>query len=104
MRTRLPIVIALLALLAAFTYWAYDASQLYVLRAGRAGMNTYNLLFDTAVVALPLAALLGILLGTLNYSKVSDRIIDGKVERHDEFMFIQHWSNALGIVLLIMNR
>lgn len=102
MRTRLPIAIGLVAVLAALTYWAFDASQLYVVRGGRAGTLTYNLLFDTMVAALPGVALLGIFLGTFKYYKAPDRIINGKVERHDELMFTQHWSNALGIVLLLI--
>ncbi|WP_066310220.1 formate dehydrogenase subunit gamma [Bacillus sp. FJAT-29814] len=102
MRTRLPIAIALLAILGVFTYWALDASQLYVLRGGRAGSLTYNLLFDSMMAAIPASALLGILLGTFKYSKEPDRITNGKVERHDEFMFLQHWSNALGIVILLI--
>ncbi|MDF2903254.1 MAG: formate dehydrogenase, gamma subunit [Bacillus sp. (in: firmicutes)] len=102
MRTRLPIAIALLAVLGACTYWAYDSAQLYVLRAGRAGSLTYDMLFDTAVVAFPLAAAFGIFLGTFKYYKTPDQILNGKVERHDELMFIQHWSNALGIVILII--
>ena len=102
MRTRLPITIALLAVLAAFAYWAYDASQLYVLRAGNAGTLTYNLLFDTAALAIPVAALIGIFLGAFKYHKDQEKFINGKIERHDEFMFIQHWSNALGFVVLII--
>ena len=102
MRTRLLITIAMLAVLAAGTYWAYEAAQLYVLRAGRAGSLTYDLLFDTAVLAIPVALLFGVFLGTLSYRKNQARIIDGKIERHDEWMFIQHWSNALGIMILIV--
>jgi formate dehydrogenase subunit gamma len=102
MRTRLPIAIALLAVLAAFTYWAFGTSQLYVLRGGRAGTLTYDLLFDSSVLAIPLAALMGVFLGSFSYKKKQDKIINGKIERHDELMFIQHWSNALGIVILII--
>ena len=62
MKTRLPIVIALLAVLAACTYWAYESAQLYVFRPGLAGSLTYDLLFDIAVLAIPVAALVGVFL------------------------------------------
>jgi formate dehydrogenase subunit gamma len=101
-RTRLPITIALLAILAAFTYWAFEAAKIYVLRAGGAGTLTYDLLFDTSVLALPIALLLGVSLGSLSYKKSADKIINGKIERHDEVMFLQHWSNAIGFIILIV--
>lgn len=101
-KTRLPIVIALLAVLALCMYWAYDAAQLYVLRGGRAGSLTYNLLFDSTAAALPAAALLGTFFGTLKYYKAPDTFVNGSVERHNELMFTQHWSNALGIVILLI--
>lgn len=102
MRTRLPIAVAMLSVLAALSYWAYDASQLYVFREEVTGSFKYDLLFDTAVTAIPVAALIGIFLGTLSGRKVQTRVINGKVERHDELMFIQHWTNAIGTVLLIV--
>ncbi len=102
MKTRIPMTIALLAIMAASTYWAFEASQLYVLRAGRAGSITYNLLFDTAVLAIPVALLVGVFFGSLSYRKAHAKIVDGKIERHDELMYIQHWSNAVGIMMLII--
>ncbi|MEH7248433.1 cytochrome b/b6 domain-containing protein [Neobacillus niacini] len=102
MRTRLPITITLLAVLIICTYWAYDSAQLYVFQAGRAGILTNNLLFDTAVLAIPVAAFLGVFLGTLRYRKEQVKVIEGKIERHDELMFLQHWSNAIGIIILII--
>jgi formate dehydrogenase subunit gamma len=101
-RTRLPIALALLTLLAAGTYWAYEAARLYVFRPGLAGWQRYNLLFDTALQAIPVAILFGIFLGALNYRKNNAQIINGKIERHDEWFFIQHWSQALGAVLLLI--
>mgnify|MGYP000916628472 CR=1 FL=1 len=102
MRTRLTIALALLAVLAAGTYWAFESAQLYVFRAGLSGSLKYNLLFDRAVLAIPVAALLGISLGAFKYAQDQTKIVDGKIERHDEIMFFQHWSNALGIIILII--
>ena len=102
MKTRLPIAIALLAVLAAGTSWAFGSAQLYVLRAGLAGSLKYHLLFDTAVLAIPVAALLGVFLGTFEDDKGHTKIINGKIERHDELMFFQHWSHAIGTVILII--
>ncbi len=102
MKTRLPIAIAILAVLAARVYWAFEASKLFVLRVGVSGTETYHLLFDTSAVAFPVAVFIGIFLGTLKYRSAAEKIMNGKVERHDELMFIQHWSNALGIVILII--
>lgn len=101
-KTRLPIAIAILAVFGAFTYWAFDSSQLFVVRGGRAGTLTNKLLFDTSATALLAALFLGIFLGAFKYFKKPDRIINGKVERHDELMFLQHWTNALGIVILLV--
>ncbi|WP_342433643.1 cytochrome b/b6 domain-containing protein [Neobacillus sp. FSL H8-0543] len=91
-----------MAVLIVCTYWAYESAQLYVFQAGRAGILTNNLLFDTALLAIPVAALLGVFLGTLRYRKEQAMFIEGKIERHDELMFLQHWSNAIGIIILII--
>lgn len=103
MRTRLPIAIALIAVIAALTTWAYQSAQLYVLRAGVAGSLKYDLLFNKAVLALPVAALIGVFLGTFeNKDENKTKIVNGKIERHSELMFIQHWSHAIGTVILII--
>lgn len=102
MRIRFLIALTMLVFFAASTYWAYESSQLYVFRATVAGSLKYDLLFDTVMPLISVAALLGIFLGSLNYYKDKLAIIEGKVERHDEWMFIQHWSTALGTVVLII--
>ncbi len=103
MKTRLPIAIAVLVILAACTNWAYSSSQLSVTRVGFGGSFTYNLLFDSAVLALPLAAFVGVFLGTLGNGDDGDTpIVNGKVERHSELMFFQHWTHAIGTVTLIV--
>lgn len=102
MKTRLPMGIAILMVFGAALYFAYDAAQLYVFRAGNGDSSTYNLLFDSAIVLLPISLFLGIFLGALNYKHKQTRIIDGKIERHDELFFLQHWTNALGVVTLII--
>lgn len=96
MRKRFPIAIALLAVLAALTSWAYQSAQLYVVRAGIAGSEKYHLLFNTSTLAIPTALLLGVFLGTLRYPEDNTKIENGKVERHSELMFIQHWPHAIG--------
>lgn len=103
MRTRLPIAIAFLAILAAATSWAYRSAQLYVVRAGVAGSLKYHLLFNTKTLAIPVALLLGVFLGTLVHDQGNKtKIVNGKIERHTELMFIQHWSHAIGTVILIV--
>lgn len=102
MRKRFPIAVALLAVLAALTSWAYQSAQLYVVRAGLDGSEKYHLLFNTATLAIPVALLLGVFLGTLGNHEENTKIVDGKIERHSELMFIQHWPHAIGTVILII--
>lgn len=104
MRTRLPLAFALLIIFIVLTAWAYQSAQLYVLRAGIAGSLKYQLLFNTKTMAVPVALLLGIFLGTMvSDSQETTQIVNGKIERHTELMFIQHWSHALGTVILIVS-
>lgn len=104
MKTRLPIGIAIFIAFGVSIYFAYEASQLFVFRAGNGDSSTYNLLFDSAVALLPVTLCLGIFLGTLNYKEKKERIIDGIVERLSELFFTQHWTNALGILTLIITE
>ncbi len=101
MLARLLIVLTTLIGLAFGTYWAYEASRFYVFQSGFTGSSTYNLLFESAVWAIPIAILFGILLGSFAKRKVVPSIKNGKVLRHDETMFFQHWANAFATLILI---
>jgi len=102
MLARLFIAIGVFIGLGFGAYWAYDASRLYVFQAGYTGSYTYNLLFESAVWAIPVAILLGILIGSFAKDGHESYIdAQGKVLRHDETMFFQHWSHALATLLLI---
>lgn len=92
----------MLAVLTVCTYWAYESAQLYVYRQGVAGSLKYDLLFNTAALAIPVAALLGVFFGLAEHNKTHDKIINGKIERHSELMFVQHWTHAVGTVILII--
>lgn len=102
MKSRLYLFLAMVSTFLVGTYWAYDASRLYIYRAGDAGSYTYNLLFDSAVIAIPIAMFLGILLGAIKGNEHDAEIKDGKVLRHDETMFIKHWTHVMGTLLLIV--
>jgi len=101
MLARLFITIGIFIGLIFGVYWAYDASRLYVFQSGFTGSYTYNLLFESATWVIPVSILLGILIGAFAKGKQDSYIEDGKVLRHDETMFFQHWSHAIATLLLI---
>lgn len=102
MGTRFLSLIAIIAIFLVLVFWANDAAQIYNFSEGFSGSQTYTLLFSSAYLLLPIAMFLGVFLGTMNHSRNKEEILNGKIERHDEFMFVQHWSNALGIVVLLV--
>lgn len=102
MKTRLSIATGLLAILAAGTFWAFNSAQLYVIRAGIAGSLKYNMLFNSAIWLIPVAASLGVYFGTIEHDEEKTKIVNGKIERHNEQMFFQHWSHTLGTLTLII--
>lgn len=102
MGSRLLALLAIIAIFVALGFWANDAAQLFYFTEGYAGSQTYTLLFTSYYLMIPLAMFLGIFLGAMNHKKKKELVLDGKVERHDELMFIQHWTNALGIVVLLV--
>lgn len=106
LKIRLSISVAILAVLSLFTYLSYDAARLYDSQGAAIDSQKYTLFFDSAIAAIPLAIFIGIFLGFYSYRKKKDMktpvIIDGKVERHDQAMFVQHWTNALGVLFLII--
>lgn len=95
MKTRIPLGTLLLAVFGALTYWAYQSAPQLV------NSNGYNLLFDSAWILILVAPLAGIFLGTFAHTGPT-KLVDGKVERHDEKMFIQHWTHAIGCVTLLI--
>lgn len=101
MVARLFIVVGVLIGLAFGTYWAYEASRLYVFQSGFTGSSTYKLLFESYVWLIPVAIFLGILIGSFTKMKEKPSIENGEILRHDETIFFQHWSNALATLLLI---
>jgi formate dehydrogenase gamma subunit len=103
MIARLFIAIGIFIGLGFGAYWAYDASRLYAFQAGYTGSYTYNLLFESVVWAIPVSILLGVLVGSFAKDGHDTHIDEqGKVLRHDETMFFQHWSHAIATLLLIV--
>lgn len=92
--------IGLLAILAAGTYIAYEASQLYIYRAAFAGSYKYNLLFTNYAWLVPMAVFLGVFVGASSKEKKAE-LVDGKILRHDENAFMVHWSHALSTLALL---
>lgn len=102
MNLRLPVVAAILAIFGAGTIWSIDASKLYVFQAGGSSSLTYNLLFSSAALLIPLAILSGIFFGASDANHASNKVVNGKIERHNVQMFFQHWTHAIGCVTLII--
>lgn len=99
MGKRVGIAVGLLLVLAGGLYLAYEASQLFLFRAGFAGSYTYNLLFKTSPWVLVLLGLLGVYFGTL--ARRRQEIVDGKVLRHDEVAFFEHWTHLISVLVLL---
>ena len=63
---------------------------------------TYFLLFEPAGWLIPLSALLGIFFRASWQNLNGDpELADGKILRHDEHMFLAHWSHALSVLILL---
>ncbi len=97
---RIYAVIGLLIAGIGGAYLGFAASRLVPMDA-TSGSTTYTLLFSSYWWLIPVAALLGIFLGAYReHRKAKAEIVDSKVLRHDDTMFLQHWSVALGTALL----
>ncbi len=103
MGKRLSITAWLLAILAGGLYTAFKASRLYAFKAAFATTYTYNLLFKSTIWLIPLAALLGVLMGTMIENRKGPEIKDGQILRHDEVAFLEHWSHAVSTLLLLVS-
>lgn len=101
MAKRIWTAVGLLAIFAAGSYIAYEASRLEIYRAAFAGSYKYNLLFTTSTWLIPLAVFLGIFVSAISKHRES-KLEDGKILRHDETAFLVHWSHALSTLLLIV--
>ena len=81
-------------------YIAFAASRLVPVDA-TSGSLSYTLLFSSAWWMIPIAALLGIFLAAYReHRRSKPEIKDGKILRHDDVMFLEHWSVALSTALL----
>jgi len=97
---RIYTIIGLLIVGVGGAYVAFAASRLVPVDA-TSGSFTYNLLFSSAWWMLPIAALLGIFLGAYKeHRRPKPEIKDGKILRHDDVVFLEHWSVALSTALL----
>jgi formate dehydrogenase subunit gamma len=99
---RLYAVLGLLIVGLGGAYVAFVASRL--VPADATGTSyTYNLLFTSAWWMIPIAALLGVFFGAYRERRrANPEIKDGKILRHDEVMFLEHWSVALSTALLAL--
>lgn len=101
MLIRLLAAVGMLAFFVFGSYWAYDASRLYVFQSGFTGSAKYVLLFDSAFLLIPLVIFLGVFLGSISGKRQKTLVKDGKVLRHSETVFFQHWFHAMATILLI---
>lgn len=92
--------LVLLATIAMGSYYAYEASQLYIYRAVFAGSYTYNLLFTSINWLIPLAAFFGIFIAATSQSQTPE-MLQGKILRHNELAFLVHWAHALSTLMLL---
>jgi len=97
---RLYAILGLLIVGLGGAYVAYVASRLVpVDTAGTS--HTYTLLFTSAWWMIPIAALFGVFLGAYReHRRPKPEIVDGKILRHDDVMFLEHWSVALSALFL----
>ncbi|MGD8626145.1 MAG: cytochrome b/b6 domain-containing protein [Anaerolineae bacterium] len=97
---RLYAVLGLLIVGLGGAYVAFVASRLVPADVSGAS-STYDLLFTSAWWTIPVAALFGVFLGAYRERRrPKPEVKDGKILRHDDVMFLEHWSVALSTVLL----
>jgi formate dehydrogenase subunit gamma len=97
---RLYAILGLLIVGLGGAYVAFVASRLVPVDAAGTS-HTYNLLFTSAWWMIPIAALFGVFLGAYRqHRRPKPEIVDGKILRHDDVMFLEHWSVALSTALL----
>jgi formate dehydrogenase subunit gamma len=98
---RLYAVIGLLIVGIGGIYLSFAASRLVPADA-TSRSYTYNVLFSSLWWTIPLAALLGVFSGAFEERrKPKPKIEDGKVLRHDEVIFLEHWSVAVSTAILV---
>jgi cytochrome b subunit of formate dehydrogenase len=97
---RIYTVIGLLIVGLGGGYLAYAGSRLVPVDA-TSGSRTYTLFVTSFWWLIPVAALFGVFLGAYrDRRRPKPEIVDGKVLRHDDTMFLEHWSVASSTALL----
>ena len=102
---RLGLGLLLLAIVAVGVWISWDAAQptLFYIQGLQRTSKTYTVLFDYSKYALPISALLGIALGSLEShlkTRAQLRIKHGKIERHRATgTYVEHWYHAMGFVI-----
>lgn len=98
---RVSIAAVLAGIIAAGTYVAFLASRLSPFRQSFSGSYTYLLLFKSAPWAVLVAAAAGAFYGASVERREEPEIKNGKVLRHDEVAFLEHWMHAASTLLLL---
>jgi cytochrome b subunit of formate dehydrogenase len=98
---RVSIAVVLASVFGVGAYLAFVLSRLYLFRQGFAGSYTYHLLFKSAPWAVLAAAALGAFYGASVENREEPELKNGRVLRHDEVAFLEHWTHASSTVLLL---
>lgn len=102
MKKRLFIAAGLLVVAIGGIYLAFRFSQTITFGPELSGASTYRLLFKPASWLIPLCALLGVFLrASWKPIEGDGQMTDGKILRHDEHMFLAHWSHVLAVLMLL---
>lgn len=96
-------VLGILILLGLSFWGAYAVTEPTLLQPGFDGSYTYTLLFETTYWLIPLAIILGVLARSLIAGRREAVVENGKILRHDDVAFFEHWTNTLGGITLIVS-
>lgn len=94
-----------LAVIAGYVF-ASDAAQLALWQAYESGAYTFDILFSSWVWLLPASVSLGLLAGAVRamVGPKKPKTVNGKVKRHSAFGgFLEHWSLAAGMIVLLLS-
>ncbi|MGM0372670.1 MAG: cytochrome b/b6 domain-containing protein [Halobacteriota archaeon] len=107
MRWKRPLIALAIAVAVIAGYLAAsDASQLYLWQTFESGSYTFDVLFENLAWLLPTSISAGLLFGAIRASRDEGQpeVADGKVKRHDAFGgFLEHWTIAAGMIVLILS-
>jgi len=102
MKKRLSIAAGLLVVMLGGVYLAFVLSRPVLYGSALPESYTYFLLFKPAAWLILLSALLGIFFrASWKNLKGEPELANGKILRHDEHMFLAHWSHALSVLILL---